>query len=196
MDSAFKTPLLDVFRRGEAPVELRLQAARGVLAPRAHEQLELLMLLVKDADAEVVAAAGIEAVDDPSNADERFDRVRIRQALAEAAWLDPEALSDSARNLADADAALDWAAGREWLENVRREGLGLTYRPAAPRAIALRVLARIVRELGGEEARGSSLARAFESLVAGRPASIGELVGRPGPDGWSFTPAPRRRNRR
>jgi hypothetical protein len=57
MDSGFKTPLLDVFRRGEAPVELRLQAARGVLAPRAHEQVELLILLVKDADPEVAAAA-------------------------------------------------------------------------------------------------------------------------------------------
>jgi hypothetical protein len=57
MDSGFKTPLLDVFRRGEAPVDLRLQAARGVLAPRAHEQVELLMLLVKDADQEVAAAA-------------------------------------------------------------------------------------------------------------------------------------------
>ena len=57
MDSGFRTPLLDVFRRGEAPVELRLQAARGVLAPRAHEQLELLIVLVKDADAEVAAAA-------------------------------------------------------------------------------------------------------------------------------------------
>jgi hypothetical protein len=32
-------------------------AARGVLAPRAQEQLELLKLLVKDADAEVAAAA-------------------------------------------------------------------------------------------------------------------------------------------
>ena len=57
MDSGFKTPLLDVFRRGEAPVDLRLQAARGVLAPRAHEQLALLILLVKDADPEVAAAA-------------------------------------------------------------------------------------------------------------------------------------------
>ena len=57
MDLGFKTPLLDVFRRGEAPVDLRLQAARGVLAPRAHEQVELLMLLVKDADPEVAAAA-------------------------------------------------------------------------------------------------------------------------------------------
>ena len=57
MDNAFKTPLLDIFRRGEAPVDLRLLAARGVLAPRAHEQLELLILLLKDAEPEVVAAA-------------------------------------------------------------------------------------------------------------------------------------------
>lgn len=57
MDSAFKTPLLDIVRRGEAPVDLRLLAARGVLAPRAHEQLELLILLLEDADPEVVAAA-------------------------------------------------------------------------------------------------------------------------------------------
>ena len=57
MDPGFKTPLLDVFRRGEAPVDLRLQAARGVLAPREHEQVELLILLVKDGDPEVAAAA-------------------------------------------------------------------------------------------------------------------------------------------
>ena len=57
MENAFKTPLLDVFRRGEAPVDLRLLAAQGVLAPRAHEQMELLILLVKDADPGVAAAA-------------------------------------------------------------------------------------------------------------------------------------------
>lgn len=52
-----RTPLLDYFRRGEAPVDLRLLAARGVLAPRALEQLELLRLLVKDADSDVASAA-------------------------------------------------------------------------------------------------------------------------------------------
>jgi hypothetical protein len=52
-----RTPLLDYFRRGEAPVDLRLLAARGVLAPRALEQLELLRLLVRDADADVASAA-------------------------------------------------------------------------------------------------------------------------------------------
>jgi tRNA(Ile)-lysidine synthase len=192
-DDQAETLLLRL-NRGSGVAGLSGVRERGRAAGSGQTVIRPLLGWRRSELAEVVAAAGIEAVDDPSNADERFDRVRIRQALAEAAWLDPEALSDSARNLADADAALDWAAGREWLENVRREGLGLTYRPAAPRAIALRVLARIVRELGGEEARGSSLARAFESLVAGRPASIGELVGRPGPDGWSFTPAPRRRS--
>ncbi len=57
MEGAVRTPLVDSFRRGDAPVELRLLAARGVLAPRAHEQLELLILLLNDADADVAAAA-------------------------------------------------------------------------------------------------------------------------------------------
>ena len=141
----------------------------------------------------VVTAAGLVAANDPSNADDRFDRVRLRQALASAAWLDIPAIAVSAAHLADADAALDWATQREWHEAVSAQGLGLTYRPRAPRAIALRVLARIVLQLDGEEARGSALARLFDSLVAHQPASIGGLVARPLPDGWSFTKAPKRR---
>ncbi len=143
--------------------------------------------------AAVVAAAGLTAAADPSNADPRFDRVRIRRALAGADWLDVAAVAESAGHLADADAALDWAARREWTEQVEHSGLGLTYRPRAPRAVALRVLARIVTELDGEEPRGGALARLFDSLVARQPASIGSLVARPLPEGWSFTRAPRRR---
>ena len=121
--------------------------------------------------ATLVAGAGLDPVDDPSNGDERFDRARIRRALAEVDWLD-RALAASARHLADADAALDWAAGREWSEQVRREGLGLIYRPTAPKAVALRVLGQIVRELGGGEPRGSALARLFDELArVGRPRS-------------------------
>lgn len=141
----------------------------------------------------LVAAAGLIAADDPGNADHRFDRVRLRQGLGQAAWLDVPAIAASAAHLADADAALDWAALREWSESVTRAGLGLTYRPSAPRAIALRVLARIVRQLDGDEPRGQALARLFDSLVAHQPASIGALVARPLPDGWSFTKAPQRR---
>jgi hypothetical protein len=57
MDPGFRTPLLDMFRRGEVARDIRLLAARGALAPRVHEQLGLLVLLVGDNDPEVAAAA-------------------------------------------------------------------------------------------------------------------------------------------
>ena len=57
MDAAYRTPLLDLFRRGEVPHDVRILAARGILAPRAHEQVALLMLLVTDDDAGVRLAA-------------------------------------------------------------------------------------------------------------------------------------------
>ncbi len=57
MDAAYRTPLVDCFRRGDVARDLRLLAAAGTLAPRAHEQVALLMLLVEDADAEVAATA-------------------------------------------------------------------------------------------------------------------------------------------
>ena len=62
--------------------------------------------------------------------------------------------------------------------------------------MALRVIVRIVRRLGGENPRGSAVASVFEALLAGRPASIGTLVARPGPSGWSFAKAPRRAAKR
>ncbi|HUR35009.1 MAG TPA: hypothetical protein VM032_14500 [Vicinamibacterales bacterium] len=46
-------PLLDFFRRGEVNREVRLLAAQGVLAPRAHEQIGLLILLSDDRDQEI-----------------------------------------------------------------------------------------------------------------------------------------------
>jgi hypothetical protein len=51
------SPLLEVFRRGEAARDIRLLAARGALAPRAGEQLELLVFLLDDADPEVRGVA-------------------------------------------------------------------------------------------------------------------------------------------
>jgi hypothetical protein len=53
----YRTPLLDCFRRGEVPRDVRLLAARGALAPRAQEQLALLVLLVGDGDGEIAAVA-------------------------------------------------------------------------------------------------------------------------------------------
>jgi tRNA(Ile)-lysidine synthase len=142
--------------------------------------------------ADVVAAAGVPSADDPSNADDRFDRARLRKHLAQADWLDMAAVAQSAAHLADADAALNWSADLEFGARVKQDPFGMTYRPMAPRAIALRVMARIVRELD-EEARGSAIARLFDALMASKPASIGNLVVRPNAGGWSFVKAPARK---
>ena len=57
MESLYRTPLLDCFRRGEVAADIRMMAAQGLLAPRAHEQLGLLVLLSADADPAVRTAA-------------------------------------------------------------------------------------------------------------------------------------------
>ena len=180
--------------RGSGAAGLAGVRARGQVPGSESALLRPLLGWRRAELADVVAAAGLGPVDDPANRDPRFDRARIRQALGGAAWVDVAAWARSAGHLADADAALDWAAAREWSEGVTRDGPGLTYRPRAPRAIALRVLARIVRELTGEEARGSALARLFDALLARQTATLGTLVARATRDGWSFTPAPKRRS--
>lgn len=53
MDPGLRTPLLDLFRRGEVAHEVRLLAARGAIAPRALEQLAILALLTADQDDEI-----------------------------------------------------------------------------------------------------------------------------------------------
>jgi hypothetical protein len=57
MDPGLRTPLIDFFRRGEVARDIRLLAARGAMAPRALEQLALLVLLADDQDAEIAEAA-------------------------------------------------------------------------------------------------------------------------------------------
>lgn len=191
-DDQAETVLLRL-NRGSGVAGLAGVRARGQV-PGTRLPLLRPLLGYRRADlAAVVRAAGLEPADDPSNADDRFDRVRLRKVLGTADWLDLPALAASAAHLADADAAIEWAAQREWSECVSRAPLGLIYRPQAPRAVALRVISRIVRELGGEEPRGGAVARLFDSLIARETASIGNLVARATTQGWSFTTAPQRR---
>lgn len=176
-----------------------LAAMRGAARVPGHPALPLLRPLLgwRKADLEaVVANAGLLPARDPSNADPRFERVRVRGALAESAWLDPQALAASASHLGEADAALDWAAAREWDECVATGGPALIYRPQAPRAIRLRVIERIVATLGHEGTpRGAEIARLDGALSAGRIATLGGVRAQAAADGWRFTPAPPRKTR-
>jgi len=183
---------------------MRLNRASGVaglagVRARTHvpgSDLLLLRPLLGWRRAELQAvldAAGIVAAQDPSNADERFDRVRMRRTLADADWLDIAALARSASHLADADEALQWAADREWKERVEEVAGGYLYQPQAPRAIRLRVLSRAVALLGGAP-RGGALARLDDALICGLAANCGGVAGHSTADGWLLQPEPPRRS--
>lgn len=64
IDPGLRTPLVDSFRRGEVAKDVRLHAAQGAMAPRALEQLAVLLILTGDGDADVreTAAATLQKV--------------------------------------------------------------------------------------------------------------------------------------
>jgi tRNA(Ile)-lysidine synthase len=138
---------------------------------------------------EVVAEAGLGAVDDPSNADARYDRVRLRRQLAETAWLDPEPIARSAAALAEAEAALDWAADLAWRERVD----GHVLDPAGlPAELRRRLVLRIFTSLGAAPPRGEEIGRLLATLEDGGTATLAGIKGEGGPL-WRFTKAPPRR---
>lgn len=185
--------LLMRLNRGSGVAGLAGARARGIVPGTRIPLLRPLLDWRRTELEAIVGEAGIEVVADPSNLDDRFDRVRMRKALAGADWLDVPAVAASAAHLSEADEVVEWVALHEYRDNVRREAMGLHYRPGAPRAAVLRVVARIVTELGGEAPRGRAVARLVDSLLAGKPASIGDLLVRPNVAGWDFSRAPARR---
>ena len=133
---------------------------------------------------------------DPSNADERHERVRVRQALRDADWLDPEALARSAANIAGADEALEWATEKEWSEAVEFAEDRIVYRAStAPIEIMRRVVARTIAELGTEGASGELRGRELDRLIANlqhcNTTTLRGVLCVGGLD-WTFTTAPPR----
>ena len=57
MDPGYRSPLVDLFLKGEAARDIRLMAARGLLPRPAHEQIALLVVLSDDPDPEISAIA-------------------------------------------------------------------------------------------------------------------------------------------
>ena len=142
--------------------------------------------------------AGIVPVADPSNDDEHYERVRVRKHLAETDWLDAGAIATSARHVADAQTALEWAARREWKQAVNEQSGLITYAPTGvPGEILRRVVARAVRRLateGDADLRGGELDRLLDALRAGSTSTLRGVRCEGGKE-WRFSPAPARRER-
>lgn len=155
----------------------------------------------------IAERAALPFVDDPSNADPRFDRARFRALLAETPLLDAAHLARSAAHIAEAEATL--RAIERWLWATRRVPATSTDHPdhevwldiaGLPRELRRR-LARgaieQVRLILGITRPAFSAATNVESLLdaleAGKAATQAGVIARPAGPLWRFAEAPPRR---
>lgn len=140
--------------------------------------------------AAIVAAAGLEAVDDPTNADERFDRTRARALLAENPWLDPHRLAAVAEHCIDAKRALEWSSRKQFNARQSYKGAVLTLdADDLPFELQRRMLIDAIELLMGKTPSGPETVRALDALGNGRTVTLAGLKLEPGPP-WRISPAP------
>lgn len=197
MDDVAETLLLRV-RRGAGVGGLAAMAPARPLGP-----VTLIRPLLGWPRAElegIVAAAGIAPVRDPSNADPRFDRARIRALLAGTEELPAERLALAARNLRDAEDALAWATAREWQARAAVAGETVRLDPAGlPRELRRRLAGLAVATVRaghglGAEWREDGLDGLLATLDAGGTGTIADVLARSREGIWTFEPAPPRRS--
>lgn len=151
--------------------------------------------------ADLVRACGIEAVQDPTNVDDRFDRARLRKALADVDWLDPAGWQRSAAALADAEDALAFATDRLWHERCSLfEGAVVIDPTGVPFELQRRLAIRALGHLQpGITLRGGEVARLICALQNGRTGMLGDVMATVetapnAPPRWRFASAPPRRS--
>ena len=134
-------------------------------------------------------------VSDPSNADQRFERARVRGAARalDALGLTPKALALSARRLRRAREALDHAAesfldGSSETSEAGYATVDQDALLAAPQEIALRALSRLIASVGGGE-EPLQLSKLESVARFARDASRQDAHARPLPDRASVRPA-------
>lgn len=158
METVARTPLLDLFQRGEVPRDIRVLAARGILAPHASEQVALLMLLARDEDIGVRQAAEETIAAIPRAPLEAFlarpdvtDEVR--------AFFSARGVRPAVQPSADTDGPLIEAAGAsEEGERVRVA--------AAERLTRLPMIERLKRAMHGSREERGLLIRDHNKIVA------------------------------
>ncbi len=172
-----------------------LSAIRAVRALTPDVTLVRPLLSVRKAAlAAVVAEAGLIPIDDPSNRDARFDRTLVRAALAATPWFDPQRLAESAARLADAEAALDWAADRAWAgrADVRPDSVTLDA-AGLPGELVHRLTVRALLTLAPDGAlRGDAVTRFIAALSSGKTATLAGIRASGGAV-WRFSKAAPRR---
>lgn len=143
--------------------------------------------------AKICADAELKPIADPSNQDDQFERVRVRKALADSAWLDVASLANSASHLASADEALNWVVEGLALARVTDDAQALRIDVAGlPGELQRRLLLHAFARFHAPEPRGAELTRALDALSRGETTTLAGMKLEGGAT-WRLSPAPPRR---
>lgn len=142
-----------------------------------------------------VAGRGLDAVDDPSNRDQGYDRVRVRNALQDLEGFDTRLASQSASALGAAREAIEWMVERLAADHIAATDSGstlseTTFPPEIQRRLLLKCLHICDPALSP---RGSQIDQTIAALEKGETVTLGDILCQGGPI-WRFQPAPKRRN--
>jgi tRNA(Ile)-lysidine synthase len=155
-----------------------------------------MLTFTKNELEEICAETGITPVRDPSNSDDSFDRVKMRQWLAENSHpFDPNRAVRTATAFADAAEALEWMTDALAKTHVTLNDDGLTFNAKdLPRELQRRLLLRILSQIQPDYVpRGDALDRALDTVADGGKQMLGD-VQCDGGKIWRFRPAPKRRH--
>jgi len=175
MDPGFRSPLIDFFRRGEVARDVRMLAAQGAMAPRATEQIALLILLADDPDPDVRRTANVTIDALPTEALQAFlgraDTPKEMREFFASRGIEPDA--SAAANLpatASEEPLLDTLA-----ELPAEPGEG-TPDPEHKLLSTLAVMDRIKLAMKGTREQRATLVRDANKLVAAAVLSSPKLT--------------------
>ena len=168
--------------RGSGVDGLSAMAPRSPFPLAGFEKLHVLRPLLRFGRAELRAylrARDVQWFEDPMNADRRFARVRVREALPllEASGISVERIAEAADHLRRARTALDEARDAFLAEHVRFAGAKALLDAAAlarvSREIGLRVLSFLLMQTGKApyRPRFASLEALLDAVLSGNPAA-------------------------
>ena len=152
--------------------------------------------------AAIVAQARLRSAIDPSNADPRFDRARIRSLLSGNPDLPPDRLARAAANLRDAEDALEWVMERERAARLELTANATMWlRPdGLPFELKRRLVVSAVEtvRLGNgmfDEWRSTAVPELTRKLEGGKGGMVADVQARVVKERWHFRPSPPRRGK-
>lgn len=187
-DDQLETLVMRVLRGSGIDGMSAIRAKRGYL-------IRPLLHFSKAEIEEYLETKSVKAVDDPSNHDQSFDRVRVRNALSQLEGFNIGLASQSAAALDDARKAIAWIVEKIAKDSIVQNDTSCTLKETDfPHEIVRRLVLKCLHICDPAlSPRGPQLERLIVALQQSKTITIGNTLCKGG-DSWSFEAAPKRKN--